>query len=293
MQGVIVAPNSDVWVLGLSKGQLIHFPKGDPTKGRIICEGRTVEPCKSFVAPFHLGIDQQDRIWVTNAFGGHVTRFPASDPTKVEKFNTGWSGSGLAIDSQGNVWVTNRLGSTARGAFDVVEDILVLKAGGNADESLTRQMWHKQGGPDGGSVALLRPDGTQYPGSPFTGGGLSGPWAAVVDGNDNVWISNFAMPNSPITQLCGTRIENCPPGFKTGDQSRRPAAMSAAGCRCRPTSPSSPAGNVWAMNNWQDIDSCFGNPTKRFRRAAAGRASRSSSAWPNLSVAADGPARAP
>ena len=22
----------------------------------------------------------------------------------------------------------------------------------------------------------------------------------VVDGNDNVWISNFAMPNSPITQ---------------------------------------------------------------------------------------------
>jgi hypothetical protein len=38
--------------------------------------------------------------------------------------------------------------------------------------------------------------------------------AAAVDGNDNVWISNFAMPSSPIVQLCGVRIENCPPGMK-------------------------------------------------------------------------------
>ena len=65
--------------------------------------------------PFHLGIDQQDRIWVTNAGGDHVTRFPASDPTKVENFKTGYSGSGLGIDSQGNVWVTNRFGSGLRG----------------------------------------------------------------------------------------------------------------------------------------------------------------------------------
>ena len=53
-------------------------------------------------------------------------------------------------------------------------------------------MSKQKGGRDGGSVTLLRPDGTQYPGSPFTGGGLPGPWAAAVDGNDNVWISNFA-----------------------------------------------------------------------------------------------------
>ena len=271
MQGVIVTPNGDVWVLGLSKGQLIHFPKGDPTKGRIICEGRTVEPCKSFVAPFHLGIDQQDRIWVTNAFGGHVTRFPASDPTKVEKFKTGWSGSGLAIDSKGNVWVTNRLGSTARGAFDIVEDILVLKSGGNADESLTRQMWHKYGGPDGGSVTLLRPDGTQYPGSPFTGGGLSGPWAAVVDGNDNVWISNFAMPNSPITQLCGTRVENCPPGFKTGDPIAPPGGYVGGGLQMQTDIAVGPAGDVWAMNNWQDLDSCFGNPDEALSTRCGGQ----------------------
>ena len=271
MQGVIVTPGGDVWVLGLSKGQLVHFPQGDPAKGRIVCEGRTVEPCKSFVAPFHLGIDQQDRIWVTNAFGAHVTRFPASDPTKVEKFKTGYSGSGLGIDSRGNVWVTNRLGSSDRGMFDIVDDIAVLKAGRNADESLTRQMWHKKGGPDSGSVTLLRPDGTEYPGSPFMGGGLSGPWAVVVDGNDNVWISNFAMPNSPITQLCGTRTENCPPGFKTGDPIAPPGGYVGGGLQMQTDIAVGPAGDVWAMNNWQDLDSCFGDPDEALSTRCGGQ----------------------
>ena len=154
----------------------------------------------SFFAPFHLAIDQQDRIWVTNAFGAHVTRFPASDPSKAEKFGTGYSGSGMAIDSQGNAWVTNRLGSSAKGLFETIDNVLVLKTGGNADESLTGFM-SRQTHADGGGVSLLRPDGSPFPGTPFTGGGLPGPRAVVVDGNDNVWISNFAMPSSPIVEL--------------------------------------------------------------------------------------------
>src|SRR5262249_46391619 len=108
MQGIIVTPSSDVWVLGISKNQLIYFPKGDRSKGRIVCEGDNAEPCKSLAGPFHLGIDQQDRIWITNAFGDFVARFSAADPSKVQTFKTGVSGSGLAIDSRGNVWVTNR-----------------------------------------------------------------------------------------------------------------------------------------------------------------------------------------
>ena len=40
MQGIIVTPSGDVWVVGISKNQLVYFPKGDPTKGRIVCEGR-------------------------------------------------------------------------------------------------------------------------------------------------------------------------------------------------------------------------------------------------------------
>ena len=93
MQGIIVTPSGDVWALGASKSQLIYFPKGDLTKGRIVCEGATEEPCKSFLGPFHLAIDQQDRIWVANAFAEHVTRFPAADPSKAENFYSGASPS--------------------------------------------------------------------------------------------------------------------------------------------------------------------------------------------------------
>ena len=257
MQGIITTPNGDVWAVGLSKGQLVHFPKGDPTKGRIVCEGKDAEPCKSFIGPFHLAIDQKDRIWVTNGFGAHVTRFSASDPSKAEKFGVGWSPGGLAIDSQGNVWVTNHLGNGARAAFDLIDDILVLKTGGNADEALTRQMYKQTGGSDGGSVTMLRPDGTQFPGSPFTGGGLPSPFAVVVDGNDNVWVTNLATAHSPIANLCGARTENCPPGMKTGDQISPPGGYVGGGLQRLTDLAISPAGDVWVMNNWQDLDSCF------------------------------------
>jgi hypothetical protein len=101
-------------------------------------------------------------------------------------------------------------------------------------------------------VTLLRPDGTAFPGSPFKGGGLPGPWAAVVDGNDNVWISNFAMANSPIVELCGARTDNCPHGFKTGDQISPPGGYVGGGLQMLTDIAVDPAGNVWAMNNWQD-----------------------------------------
>ena len=125
------------------------------------------------------------------------------------------------------------------------------------DEYLVRTVSKQRGGADGGSVSLLRPDGSEYPGSPFTGGGLPGPWAVVVDGNDNVWISNFVMPASPIVQLCGVRTENCPPGFKTGDQISPPGGYVGGGLQMQTDIAVDPAGNVWAINNWQDIDSCF------------------------------------
>jgi streptogramin lyase len=261
MQGIIVTPSGDVWALGLSKNQVVYFPKGDRTQGKILCEGRTGDPCHALAGPFHLAIDQQDRIWVSNALGDMVTRFPASNPSQVETFKTGFSGSGLNVDSKGNVWVTNRLGNSAHGRTSFEEVIKVAKSGGNSDEVITRAMSKQTGAPDnGGSVSLLRPDGTPYPGSPFSGRSLSGPWAVVVDGNDNVWISNFAQTSSPLAHLCGVRTETCPPGFKTGDQISPSAGYVSGALQMVTDLAIDPAGNVWMMNNWQNIDSCFGTP---------------------------------
>jgi streptogramin lyase len=270
MQGIIATPSGDVWALGISKNQLVYFAKGDWTKGRIVCEGRDVAPCKAMAGPFHLAIDQQGRIWVSNAVGDFVTRFAASDPSKVDTFKAGYSGSGLNIDSQGNVWVTNRLGSAARGKAALEEFQKIMRTSYN-DEYLVRTMFKQRGGADGGSVTLLRPDGSEYPGSPFTGGGLPGPWAVVVDGNDNVWISNFAMAASPIVQLCGVRTENCPPGFKTGDQISPPGGYVGGGLQMQTDIAVDPAGNVWAMNNWLDIDSCFPGAIEAFSTRCGGQ----------------------
>ena len=256
MQGIITAPNGDMWALGVSKRQLLHFPKGDWKSGRIVCEGGSAEPCKSFTAPFHLAIDQQDRIWVSDS-SFKVIRFPAADPTKAVKFDVRSNNSGLNIDSQGNVWVTNRFGAGLIGMAHMVDMAVHLKTGGvlSASDYLTKTMSEQKGG--SGSVTVLRPDGTQLPGSPFKGGGLPGPWAVVVDGNDNIWVSNFAMPASPIVQLCGVRTENCPPGFKTGDQISPPGGYVGGGLQLQTDIAVSPSGDVWAINNWQDIDSCY------------------------------------
>src|SRR5262252_5798895 len=270
MQGIIATPSGDVWALGVSKRQLVHIPKGDWTRGRIVCEGDSAEPCKSFLAPFHLAIDQQDRIWVSNT-NEKVTRFPAADPSKADNFKAGIVNSGLNVDSQGNVWVTNRFGHGLLGMAHLIDMAARLKLEGieSATEYMTRTMSKQKGGD--GSVTLLRPDGTQYPGSPFTGGGLPGPWAVVVDGNDNVWISNFVSPNSPITQLCGVRTETCPPGMKTGDQISPPGGYVGGGLQMQTDIAISPSGDVWVTNNWQDIDSCYKNASEALSTRCGGQ----------------------
>jgi len=270
MQGIIATPSGDVWVLGVEKRQLVHFPKGDLTKGRIVCEGDNAEPCKSFLGPFHLAIDQQDRIWVGDS-SDKVTRFSAADPSKVENFKTGLQNSGLNIDSQGNVWITNRFGTGLLGMAHLVDMAARLKFEGvtSAADYLTKTMSEQKGG--AGSVTLLKPDGTPFPGSPFKGDGLPGPWAVVVDGNDNVWISNFAMPSSPIVQLCGVRTENCPPGMRTGDQISPPGGYVGGGLQMQTDIAVDPAGNVWVMNNWQDVDTCYGKPPEALSTRCGGQ----------------------
>jgi DNA-binding beta-propeller fold protein YncE len=260
MQGIIVAPNGDVWALDFGDDKVVYLPNGDPSKVKFFCQSTDGKPNKDspckLNGPFHLAIDQQDRIWITNAITDTVTRFPASDPSQVQVFKIGGhSGKGMAIDSKGNAWITGTAGEGL--SLAVKLHLVELKLTGNMKE-LDRVIidWlktHRRG-----NVTMLRPDGTQAPGgSVFNGGGATwAAWGAAIDGNDHVWISSLIGTN--LVELCGIRTETCPPGMKTGDPISPPSGYVGGNMEWLTDVAVDPAGNVWVANNWQDDQTCFG-----------------------------------
>jgi streptogramin lyase len=277
MQGIIVAPNGDIWALDQGKSQLVHLPGGDPAKGRIYCHNPSKDPLRNpcgLTLPFALAIDQQDRIWVTNNIGHEVIRFHVSDPTKVERFDAGFGGSGIAVDSQGNVWVANRLGSSLRARLKLDEMIAadIIKGEKAATEIMVRALSaQKPGYWDGGSLTVFRPDGTQASFSPVFGKGIAGPWAIAIDGNDNVWVSNLVSDATGIVHLCGVRPETCPPGVKTGDAISPPGGYVGGGMQQLVDIGVGPAGDVWVDNNWQNDDAAFGRAPEALSTRAGGQ----------------------
>jgi streptogramin lyase len=272
MQGIIVTPGGDVWALDLEKSQVVYLPKGDPSKGQLLLQGHSFDPLENpVVGPFHLAIDQQDRIWISNGGADFVTRFPASDPSKVEKFKVGYSPSGLAVDSQGNVWVTSRLGNSDKALVVWLEMLVAFKMGKSPDPIFTRAMEDQKAGRWGGNLTILRPDGSQAPGSPVEGNGLVGPWAAAVDGNDHVWISNFSNATVGIVELAGCRPEANPPGMKMGDAISPPGGYVGGGLQAQVDIAIDPAGNVWLSNNWDNFDAVLGRVPEPLSTRGAGQ----------------------
>jgi len=259
MQGIITTPNGDVWALDSAKDQIVYLPKGDATKGRILgrtVNGKPVDGTLQVKGPFHLAVDQQDRIWVSNGGSDTVTRFPASDPGKAEQIKVGFGPRAIAIDSLGNAWIANTLGHlSARAKLTLIMDKLSLMvkspfADSESEADRESKMWidlfefmvkHP-----GGDVSMVRPDGTVLP--PFDGGkSIIGPWGMATDGNDNVWVAN-ALGHS-VAELCGARPENCPSGKKTGDPISPPGGY-IGGLQIITDVAIDPAGNVWVANNW-------------------------------------------
>jgi streptogramin lyase len=266
MQGIIVTPNGDVWALDNDKDQIVYFPKGDATKGRILgntVNGKPVDGTLQVKGPFHLAIDQQNRIWITNSGSNTVTRFPASDPGKAEQIKVGYGPRAVAIDSYGNAWVANTIGHPdTKEKLAFIEEKLKSKVEGLFESAASKadaqtKMWI--GLYDllvkypGGDVSMVQPDGKVL--SSFDGGkSINGPWGIAIDGNDNVWVAN-SMGRS-ITELCGARPGTCPLGSKTGDPISPPGGY-IGGQKIITDVAIDPAGNVWVANNWDRPDQGF------------------------------------
>jgi hypothetical protein len=282
MQGIIATPSGDLWAADTINGQIVKLPQGDPSKVQFFCQNKTGDPLKNpckLLAPFALAIDQQDRIWVTNIVSDKVVRFPASDPSKVEVFKAGYSGSGLAIDSLGNVWITNKLGSSPHGALKFAEMLAAFKfnfdhdpdAGARATKVLVPAMAAEKPGYEGGSLTVLRPDGSEASFSPVYGKGITGPWAVSVDGNDNIWVSNLSTASAGIVELCGFRTEHCPPGVHTGDAISPAGGYVGGGLQMQVDIQVAPAGDLWVTNNWQNYPSALGQVDEALSTLGAGQ----------------------
>jgi len=258
MQGIIVTPNGDVWALDNQKDQIVYLPQGDASKGRILgrtVDGKPTDGTLQVKAPFHLAIDQQDRIWVTNSGSDTVTRFPASDPGAAREIKVGFAPRAVAIDSQGNAWIANTVGhpGTAEKAALIktkLEGLLASRFSSESEKDNLAQEWINLyqilAEYPGGDISMVKPDGTVLP--PFDGNkSIVGPWGIAVDGNDNIWVANST--GRSIAQLCGVRTGNCPPGFDIGDPISPPGGYTG-GLQIITDLDVDPAGNVWVANNW-------------------------------------------
>jgi hypothetical protein len=88
---------------------------------------------------------------------------------------------------------------------------------------------------------------TTYGKSAGSRDGLRWPWGIAVDGNDNVWVANFA--GQRLMQLCGVRGA-CPPGVATGDPISPDSGYQFDGLTRNTGIQIDPSGNVWLANNW-------------------------------------------
>lgn len=283
MQGIIAAPNGDIWALDATGMKVVRFPGGDMAKGELLLENPTSNPISNpykMAVPFHLAIDQQERIWVTSVAADHVTRFDAKNPTKVETFKSGFSGSGLNIDSYGNVWISNRFGSSERGGLHLGEMLMSYKFRlGNSDPDAADRMTFTMvknmaaqtpGKWEGGSVTVLRPDGSEAPFSPIFGQGLTGPWTVTLDGNDHAWVANLTTAEAGIVELAGFREDANPPGKRPGDAISPASGYVGGGLQMQVDIGISPSGDVWVTNNWQYWPAEFGQVPEAYSTLGGG-----------------------
>jgi hypothetical protein len=241
LMGIGVAANGDVWIADGSDNQLLRFPGGRVKDGRIV----KVAGLKS---PFDIVIDAQDRVWVSNSQSDTVVRFPADDPSKAESFRAGIGVRALALDSKGNAWVASNMsldfpppvipdGASIMEQFKIAAGHM-LKVLSSNPTMVT------------GTVNMIRPDGSQPAPMGFTGNkAVSVPWGLNIDGNDDVWIGNFW--GRGVVLMAGSDTKGHPEGTRTGDAIH---VFKGGSIQMLTDVSIDPAGNVWAANNWNDLN---------------------------------------
>jgi hypothetical protein len=119
---------------------------------------------------YEIAIDASGDAWITNQGGNSVTELSSSGaPVSGSPYTGGGLNNcaGIAVDRSGNVWVAN-------------DPAGAPVTGGN-------------------SITELSGSGSFVSGSPYTGGGLNGPYNVAIDGSGDAWITNSG--NDSVTEI--------------------------------------------------------------------------------------------
>jgi hypothetical protein len=241
LMGIGVAANGDVWIAEGADNFLLYFPGGRVKDGKIV----KVAGLKS---PFDIVVDDQNRVWVSNSQSDTVVRFPADDPSKAQSIRVGIGVRALALDSKGNVWVASNMSldfppPVIPDGASIMEQFKI--AAGHMLQILTKNPKMVTG-----VVNMIRPDGTQPAPMGFNGNKqVSVPWGLNLDGNDDVWIGNFW--GRGVVLMAGDGTKGHPDGTKTGDVLH---VFKGGSIQMLTDVSIDPAGNVWAANNWNNLD---------------------------------------
>jgi hypothetical protein len=244
--------------------------KGGNAASLFTQNGRALSPdtgitAGNLQAPQGIAVDQNDNVWIANHGGNTVTRYPKGDPLKARVIPGGglYKPFTIAIDASGNAWVNNGALDTstpgslttispdeqATGPFEVSgmrspQGMAIDSAGNLWIASLADS-----------NVTWLGPDGKVK--GQFRVPSIEGAWGVAIDGDDNVWVASFV--GQKVTQLCGRIVTNCPPGAKTGDPlSPSLHGFTNGGLQHITAVQVDQSGNVWAANNWAQIDPTVG-----------------------------------
>jgi hypothetical protein len=319
--GVAVDQRDHVWFgnFGWGSPKDLYYPSQTPTSptgagtGSVslfdASDGSPISPDVGYFGPYRVQAIEPDdfgNIWMASfgdsdvPGGSGVWVFRGGDPSNsvFSLVSSQDAPFGIApIPGQAAAWVTISGGLDAGNPSSIAK--YALTETGDLEQTFIAQVgnelkvvvvdfagnaWIASQGTD--SVLAFSPDGA--PLGEFTGGGIDGPWGLAVDGEGNIWVSNFGdleignvFDTGRLSKLCGANPAACPPGLKLGDPISPetgytlpsegtqvllsngdplygPGAPPSFAPMMRQTSVQiDAAGNVWTINNWKpryDVD---------------------------------------
>jgi hypothetical protein len=238
-QGVKSDRRGDIWIAGCVDGTVTRFRGGRPQRADFmkVSDSPKVDV---FDKGFDVAIDGRGHAWVTGNGSSSVVEINRKFKV-VTNLSKGFDRPmGIASDSAGHLWVADA---------GLPNPPCPPALAGDPSASI---------GDDGGknvlaAVTLIDTTGDEPTTTRFgkVGGnrnGLRWPWGIAVDGNDNVWVANFA--GQRIMHMCGAKKAKCPPGKVTGDPISPDDGYFFNGFDRITAVQIDPSGNVWMTNNW-------------------------------------------